>query len=508
MDNKTKAFLEKAKSLYGDKYTYEKVNYINSITDIIITCPKHGDFIRKPVKFINNKRECPICKKESSKDTTKLTEDFIKKARAIHGNKYDYSKVKYYNNREKVIIICKKHGEFEQTPSSHLNNRGCYECGRLRKTTSVDTFIEKAKHLHNNKYDYSKVVYVNNYTPVTIICPMHGEFTQEPHGHLKGYGCKKCGIIIRTKPVNEFIKEANKKHNNKYDYTKVNYINAHTKVDIICPLHGMFRQEPSNHLNGNGCPDCSIENKTSNTDDFIFKARIRFDDMYEYSKVKYVNNQTPVIITCPIHGDFEQTPNNHLTSAIGCNKCASESIKLTKKEFIEKATIRHDNRYDYSKVVYNSNKDRITIICKEHGEFEQIAANHLFGKGCMLCQESKGEKILSKVLDGLGIKYKREYKIKGYNYRYDFYIPDLDLFIELHGGHHYYPIKKWGGIEKYNRTIKNDKIKERLVKELGSKMIIIKQPKKITDIRIILLKELKILYPYMYLDSRKYFHEI
>ena len=154
-------------------------------------------------------------------------EQFILKAREIHGDKYDYSKVEYKNNSTPVCIICPEHGEFWQTPKSHITLKyGCKQCGRkicAKKTSSTKkSFIEKARKIHGDKYDYSKVEYVNAYTKICIICPEHGEFLQTPHDHLKGASCPKCGNTKRKEgrllSTDKFIEKARKIHGNKYEY--------------------------------------------------------------------------------------------------------------------------------------------------------------------------------------------------------------------------------------------------------------------------------------------------
>lgn len=145
----------------------------------------------------------------------KTNDEFIREAQLIHHNKYDYSKVEYANNKTKVCIICPDHGEFWQTPSDHLNGKGCPQCaGNVR--CDKDTFIEKAKHIHNDRYDYSKVEYVNAHTKVCIICPEHGEFWQTPNNHLNGNGCPLCknrkiGDVLRD-TVEDFTKKSNEIH--------------------------------------------------------------------------------------------------------------------------------------------------------------------------------------------------------------------------------------------------------------------------------------------------------
>lgn len=193
------------------------------------------------------------------------TATFIGKAILVHFDKYDYSKVEYIKSKIPIIIICKIHGEFNQTPNRHLNGNGCNQCGNDSKTSKLtktnDNFIQDAKLVHFDKYDYSKAVYVNNITKIIISCKKHGEFTQIPSNHLKGRGCNQCGIDSTTskltKTNDDFIQNATNIHRNKYNYSNVEYINNKTEIIIICKLHGEFNQTPIHHLNGQGCPRCA-----------------------------------------------------------------------------------------------------------------------------------------------------------------------------------------------------------------------------------------------------------
>ena len=183
------------------------------------------------------------------------TEIFIAKAKKIHGERYDYSKVNYINAKTKINILCKEHGYFQQTPSNHLSNYNCQKCANNYKSDTL-SFIEKAKIIHNNKYDYSNVSYINADTPVTIICQEHGEFNQIPDFHInRKCGCPKCSNNIKL-DILEFIEKANKIHGNKYDYSKVNYLNNYTNIIIICKKHEEFTQLPFVHLLKHGCPSC------------------------------------------------------------------------------------------------------------------------------------------------------------------------------------------------------------------------------------------------------------
>ena len=253
------------------------------------------------------------------------TEEFIKKAREVHGGKYDYSKVEYVNSTTKVCIICPIHGEFWQRPDIHLQGKGCTKCGRERiaasSSKSPKQFLQDAKKVHGNKYDYSKAKYVDWQTKVVIICPVHGEFTQFPSSHLQGNGCPKCGKERTSlRLTNEsFIKKAKMVHGNRYDYSKVEYVGNKDKVCIICREHGEFWQEARMHLSGCGCPICAGRKKMR-TSDFIKKARSVHGGKYNYSKAEYKGNTEKVCIICPEHGEFWQQASNHLKGA-GCPKC-------------------------------------------------------------------------------------------------------------------------------------------------------------------------------------------
>ena len=262
------------------------------------------------------------------------TENFINKAKKIHGDKYDYSKVNYVNSKTKVCIICPKHGEFWQEPRHHLSKHGCPMCGKensdRKQSLTLNEFIEKSNQIHNGKYSYDKVNYVNAETKVCIICPKHGEFWQAPHSHLRGQGCPKCGRernINSIKITNEaFIEKATQIHGGKYDYSKCIYKDSNTKVKIICPIHGEFWQIASSHLNGHGCVKCANIGKLNTISDFIKLSNNKHHGKYDYSRVNYINNATKVCIICPKHGEFWQRPDNHIKGQ-GCPKCGQITSK-------------------------------------------------------------------------------------------------------------------------------------------------------------------------------------
>lgn len=185
---------------------------------------------------------------------------FIDKSNKKHNKKYNYSKVHYINSTEKVCIICKKHGEFWMTPSAHLNGQKCPKC--QGKGLDTKDIINLCHEVHGDKYDYSKVVFTKMHEKVPIICPKHGIFMQSMSKHIsKKQGCPICAIEERSEKrrsnLNELIKKANIIHENKYDYSKVDFHNINEKVEIICPKHGSFFQRFYDHLHGVGCPRCT-----------------------------------------------------------------------------------------------------------------------------------------------------------------------------------------------------------------------------------------------------------
>lgn len=213
------------------------------------------------------------------------TEEFVRRAKKVHGDKYDYSKSIYNGQKEKVIIICPEHGEFKQSPVGHIDNhQGCPKCSKKEPYTQ-DTWVQKANEIHGNKYDYSKTVFKTQHNRVIITCPKHGDFEQMAYSHIEGYGCPKCrdeenGKRFR-KTLNDFIKDARKIHGDKYDYSKTEYINANTKVCIICPEHGEFWQTPVGHINNfEGCPFC----KQSKMENYLSKVLTENGYLFEREK--------------------------------------------------------------------------------------------------------------------------------------------------------------------------------------------------------------------------------
>lgn len=218
---------------------------------------------------------------------------FIRRSIDKHGNKFDYSKVKYITQKEPVIIICPIHGDFLMEPRNHLrSNSGCQKCKSNIKKTN-EQFIKEANLIHNNFYDYSNIEYNGKFTKLKIICPIHGDFEQEARFHLEGCGCQKCGwgrIGIAQSDTKEiFIEKAKLIHGDKYDYSLVNYKNSIDKVKIICPMHGIFEQSPRNHLNGSSCKKCSESKGERKIREYLEENIIKYIPQHKFKECRYKN---------------------------------------------------------------------------------------------------------------------------------------------------------------------------------------------------------------------------
>lgn len=549
---RTKAeFIAAAKKVHGDQYDYSDVEYVDSSTKVLINCRLHGGFEQTPAGHVSGQgcRPCGTARTARLKKQ-KHARDFANRASAIHGNKYDYSKVEYAGNEAKVIITCPSHGDFEQTPHGHLAGNGCQACGvetvRSKLTGDTATFIQKAEARFPQLFDYSRVHYTRNYRKVIISCKKHGDFRISPNHFLKSdYGCQKCGVAARSEQQSltrdQFIARANSRHDFKYDYSKTVYNGTRFEVMIRCPQHELeFTQVANSHLSGNGCPACGKETtqrkRRTPVESFIRRASEIHGGKYDYSDVEYVNNRTAITVICSEHGPFATNPSNHLTRRSGCPTCASESLsarfRMSSEEFIERAAaihgqkykyelsgyanrrsvisvgcpvhgwyrqragdhlsgngcpdcgldslrqqfstgldefVRrareiHGDKYDYERVRYINGRVPVEIICPIHGTFTQKPQNHTLRKaGCWSCSDSKGEREIARWLESHQICFEREktfptLRHKG-KLRFDFCISLMLLLIEYDGEQHFAPANLFGGKKEFRQTQLRDQKK-------------------------------------------------
>ena len=412
---------------------------------------------------------------------TILTEEFVKNSTLTHNGKYTYEKTEYINSRTEVIITCPIHGDFLQKPCYHLGSKcGCSKCGVIARAKAAalttEDFIERAKIAHPEViYDYSKVIYTNSTTPVTIGCPTHGDFQQIPNTHLLGSGCNKCGGKIKL-TTEEFITNSKRVHGeDAYDYSETVYINAKTPIKLICKIHGPFMQLPYNHTNGAKCFQCARDPIVT-TERYVERCRVNHGDKYDYSKTVFTDIKSRVTITCKVHGDFNQTAARHMNGA-GCKLCAAEQIgksfRSSTEEFVTNAKEVHGYLYDYSLVEYETVHIPVKIICKKHGIFEQKPANHLRGAGCNTCRSSKGELAIFEILNKNNIKFIPQYILSEQHntFRFDFYIPSIRVLIEFQGVQHYKAIDYFGGEKVLLETQNRDQLKRVLANTYRYKLL-------------------------------------
>jgi hypothetical protein len=345
--------------------------------------------------------------------------EFIKKANELHDYFYCYDKVNYINAKTKVTIVCPIHGEFEQLPSNHLKSKGCKKCGiekvkkKLSKTS--DSFINELKVIYGDLYDYSFIKYINDTTPVKILCKKHGIFEKRPTDLLYGRYCNECKLNIKKRKKkkvdknSEFIEKCKEVWSNKYDYSLVEYSDSKSPVKIICKKHGIFKQTPNIHLRGSGCPNCK---------------------------------------------------------------------KINKSDFLEKIPYRFKEIYNYDNLVINSMKQNIELFCEKHGNFKVLVYSHMKGSNCNKCSSSSGEELIIDFLDKNNIEYKYQHSFKEcFNERslkFDFFLEKENTCIEYDGEQHFRAISIFGGEESLIKQKKLDSIKNYFCK--NNNIILIRIP--------------------------------
>ena len=456
-------FLEKAKEIHEDKYDYSLVNFNKASDKVDIICPVHGTFKQSVQKHLKS-QGCPICGKERSRKSRLLSlDEFINRATKVHNNKYDYDNVNYIRSNIKVSITCPIHGDFEQTPTCHLNGQGCPKCANIEKYTKED-FINKANTIHNFKYDYSRVEYINSDTKICIICPEHGEFWQIPHSHLKGIGCPICGQIKSAKSRSD---KKQQEFLSLIDSTNIrllgDYNKGETKIKVQCKeCEHIWESTPHSIKSGHGCPKCAISKRskqqTKTHVQFIEELKLINNNILIISE--YTGSKNKINCECLICGNKFSILPGHLLHGVGCKQCAINKRRISKEEFISRANNKHNNKYDYSKINFVDMSTKIEIVCPIHGSFWQEPASHIIGNGCPRCKDSVGEKEIFRILNKYNVSFIPQYclPLQNHNYLIDFVIEfeNKQFFIEYNGLQHYKPIEFFGGNKSFLRQCKRD----------------------------------------------------
>jgi very-short-patch-repair endonuclease len=494
-------FIEKARSVHGFKYSYPELPQ-KVTTETQINVSYNDEIYTQRV----NKHLMGRCPEKNT--PSKTTEQFVSEARKVWGTKYDYSLVEYKGALKKVKII---HDGivYEQVAVQHLK-------AAPELKMNKEAFIIKSVRKWGAKYDYSLVEYKDCKTKVKIIHNETGKiYEQKPESHLRS----APEYLTKRLTKDEFIAKSNKKHNNKYRYTKSEYTLHKDKVIVTCPIHGDFKQVANSHLMGMGCKKCGDENRNRifkpkyTTEDFIKIARQVWQNKYDYSLVEYKNAKTKIKIIYdgivyeqypsghlkypperflnqeiflikakrkwgekydyslvefktthhPIKIIYqgiiyEQLPNNHL------NYAPERRNVRTLETFIQDSKVIHNNKYSYDKTEYLTDRHAVIITCPFHGDFKQRPGVHLRGSGCKRCSESFGEKKIAKVLEDMGVEFNREHMFKDLKVisylKFDFFLPSLRTCIEFDGIQHYEPLEFFGGIKAYELLKERDLLKE------------------------------------------------
>lgn len=457
----------------------------------------------------------------------KLTQgEFIEKAVAKHRDKYDYSQVVYRGGQVKITVICKvvqngdHHGPFEIRPNNHVNHgTGCPKC---HPTAAIDKkeFFKRAKELHGDYYDYSKVVFVNQKTRITIICPVHGEFKQLIKSHVGAQkkGCMKCGhkksAEASRKDIDHFLEKAKKIHGKTYDYSDVVYVNSGQNVEIGCPKHGSFWQTPDNHYAGRGCPICCestgevrirtwLENRsipflsqkrfpgltsvsyprnkktitqfsTTNAEDVLNEVKDTFPNANDNEDC-FVD---PVIDTLTSDNlDIDNCPNYHSSDDSIVNNDASTRLL---EEILNEFPVC-ENRQPMRKP---EGPEPVDNIAYDEAAMEEAMREHELFNPPYITPDVFGEEVCSDeemVVPGIDesivdIDSKSTVVEKKKVYRrgtlsYDFYLPSHNLLIEFDGIQHFQPVEFFGGEEVFKKQVRNDKIKTDYAREYGYELL-------------------------------------
>ena len=350
-------------------------------------------------------------------------DDFERRARAAHGDRYNLSPARYKTQYDKVVVGCAEHGNFSILPFNLWNGSGCPVCALrengLAHRVTPETYMRRIAEVHGERYDHSLVQYQRMHDPITVVCRNHGPFTPSAVNHLMGRGCPKCGgesaATVRTPKLvlsaDEVLSRFRVAHGDRYDYLTMEYEHSNRHVRIVCKDHGAFLQAPRNHWLGKGCPDCGRE------------------------------------------------------------ATAAQQV-LTTTEIVRRFRLLHGDRYDYSQTKYHRFAQPVEIICREHGVFRQKPQAHLEGKGCPQCSQSSGEARAAAWLRSRNIDFEVEFPVRipvpgGQTRwgRFDLFLPDFDVFVEIDGPHHFAPVRYAGmsgedALRVHEATLRRDKIKD------------------------------------------------
>jgi very-short-patch-repair endonuclease len=331
--------------------------------------------------------------KQKNINTRKTNDEFIKEVNLVHQDKYDYSLVEYKSNKTNIKIICRNHGVFEQTPKSHLKGSGCIKCIIRKSKYNKEDIQRKLKELHGEKFEYPDFEFNSLEDNIILICKKHGESKKSIKEHLK-YGCNKCYYEVigdnRRLGAQEFIDKSNKKHSNKFDYSKILELPKNKIVEILCQKHGSFFQKYNNHLSGNGCPKCKSSKGEIMIENYLKENSINFYTQHIFNDCRYIN---------PLKFDFYLYDFNICIEFDGTQHYAKDTNESI---FYDESTkIRDKIKTEYCK---NNNIKLIRIKYHSIKNIDSIL-NKILKKEEVLTMEKKKEFFIKKAIELWGYKY-------------------------------------------------------------------------------------------------------
>ena len=350
-------WIENAKKIHGGRYDYSKVEYVHTKVKVVIVCQEHGEFQQSPNSHAKG-NGCPKCGRIAAVKTgigpkKRTIEEVIAAAKQVHGNRYDYSLIESSGVFDKVTIVCAEHGPFKQGINTHLSGSGCPKCFRNRKRLNNEIFILRGKEKYGDLFDYSLIEYVNNTTPVTLICKKHGKFTVIPANHIKrDGGCKECQkektSAANVKGNSYFIAKSKEVHKDTYDYSESQYVSAQTPIAIRCRTHGIFHQPPNDHYGGHGCPACAKQKSQPEIDIMEFISQYvgltnRDRTILKPKEIDiYIPSKSLGIEYCGLYWHRtrkRKPPTSHLSKLTAAQSAGVRLITIFEDEWIHKEKI-------------------------------------------------------------------------------------------------------------------------------------------------------------------------
>ena len=420
------------------------------------------------------------------------TARYIERFHEVHPvGRYLYDKLNFTHAKKKVNIYCTVcNVYFQQRPDTHIAGSGCRPCSDRerseKQSTSFEVFLEKLNSVHpKDSFTIDEATYKNSTTKVIANCnTCQYEFEVLPNSLLQGSGCYMCAKQEEKNTEEDIIRRFKETHpNNLYNYDRVNYIHLKEPVEIGCNACGeYFFQIPISHINGKGCRPCSFIRSANirrrDNESFIALSDEKFGpNRAGFDRLDYKNCKLPVELQCLDCNEYYfQTPDAYMSGWNGCVPCSIKGRTYTTEEWVVKARERHGStRYLYDRSIYVGVDGKVEIGCAVHNEyFWQRASVHTAGKGCPRCSESKGEAMITRYLQENNIQFERECKVPDFMYRYDFYLPRYNIYIEYHGEQHFKFIPFFHkDLEGFELSKFRDREKEEILKIQYATLVVI-----------------------------------